>query len=327
MGKPNQPELVWFSDEHPSALPPLDDSRQRDFAVVNIYVVCNGVGSWVWWPLVASSATPHGGCTSCHLWVTLSGSCHRISRWHSRRHFRPGAGRFNTARAPQPNTNPEPNQPFIHLDPFIMINYLTNRTSIQTAVSSTRFPKWCIRLTVSICPFSAQSDPRETEDVPGKVSLPPLTLTKVRIHHLCRSSGWISQGDHRLVHQKLPRARLYMGQLSGCLQSLVWTWNWRQNKRTFSSAHLGIYYTIFGASMLWSANGLYKLIRVSQNSPRSLIREISVLLCSLIGIISWLGFPFWFNPRPCWILKSIHSSTIPTHPIATCCTYWILFCE
>ncbi|EFP83243.1 uncharacterized protein PGTG_09196 [Puccinia graminis f. sp. tritici CRL 75-36-700-3] len=41
------------------------------------------------------------------------------------------------------------------------------------------------------------------------------------------------QGDHRLVHQKLPRARVYMG----------------------------IYYTIFGASMLWSANGLYKLIR------------------------------------------------------------------
>ncbi|PLW54902.1 hypothetical protein PCANC_05934, partial [Puccinia coronata f. sp. avenae] len=78
-----------------------------------------------------------------------------------------------------PNTNPEPNQPFIHLDPFIMINYLTN--------------------------------------------LPNRIPEKQRMF----------QGDHRLVHQKLPRARLYMG----------------------------IYYTIFGASMLWSANGLYKLIR------------------------------------------------------------------
>ncbi|POV98302.1 hypothetical protein PSHT_14088 [Puccinia striiformis] len=46
----------------------------------------------------------------------------------------------------------------------------------------------------------------------------------------------IFQGDHRLVHQKLPRAKIYMG----------------------------IYYTIFGASMLWSAGGLYQLIRVIQ---------------------------------------------------------------
>ncbi|MBW0565557.1 hypothetical protein O181_105272 [Austropuccinia psidii MF-1] len=42
--------------------------------------------------------------------------------------------------------------------------------------------------------------------------------------------------DHRMVHQKLPRARLYQG----------------------------IYYTIFGASMLYSTFGLYKLIKGKQ---------------------------------------------------------------
>ncbi|KAG0146850.1 hypothetical protein CROQUDRAFT_656832 [Cronartium quercuum f. sp. fusiforme G11] len=41
------------------------------------------------------------------------------------------------------------------------------------------------------------------------------------------------QSDHRLVHQKLPRARLYMG----------------------------IYYTIFTSSLLFSTYGMYQLIR------------------------------------------------------------------
>ncbi|EGG04221.1 uncharacterized protein MELLADRAFT_89542 [Melampsora larici-populina 98AG31] len=41
------------------------------------------------------------------------------------------------------------------------------------------------------------------------------------------------QADTRLVHQKLPRARLYMG----------------------------VYYTIFTSSMLFSTYGLYKLIK------------------------------------------------------------------
>ncbi|CAH7667621.1 hypothetical protein BY996DRAFT_4573578 [Phakopsora pachyrhizi] len=44
------------------------------------------------------------------------------------------------------------------------------------------------------------------------------------------------QADTRLVHQKLPRARLYGA----------------------------IYYTIFGTSLLVSGTGLYKLIKVSK---------------------------------------------------------------
>ncbi|KNZ55159.1 hypothetical protein VP01_2751g2 [Puccinia sorghi] len=115
-----------------------------------------------------------------------------------------------------------------------MINYLTNRGFILAY-----HPHRCTWLmTHPIDPSSAQPNPGETEDVPSEMSpFSDLNQSNPTLTCMPLVGSPISQSDHRLVHQKLPRARLYMG----------------------------IYYTIFGASMLWSANGLYKLIRVSNH--------------------------------------------------------------
>lgn len=122
------------------------------------------------------------------------------------------------------------------------------------------------------------------------------------------------QADTRLVHQKLPRARLYMGsyisrrptpasgpgELAHIDEWLFSTW-W------FDPT--GVYYTIFTSSLLFSSYGLYKLIKVGLRSPFLSHPHHSHPHIHRPGRELW---PFY---SACYLLKNPYNASNRTSPL------------